>query len=298
MSNSSRIPNQNLSAARPETRSAQHRVEHDHAHKHGPECDHDHGEAQEEKRGLGSMLATGLVGQAKAAATSKVSNALKMYLISFITPIKSLIATAELIPGAGMAIKTVETWLASNLQGYVDNRKINLGMDVHQAIDKLLHGDSDQFSDDFVNAMADFVQNAIPQKITDAFKSGNPLTIASALTSTVSENASSIASQMNNPEIQGNFITRPLKYIASFIPYVSKAPEWLKPVIGGGVAYMGLGFVWRMTKGLFKWIVGGAALYFGYRFFMGKKVDPDQKAQVASATKNPPGNTKSYAVPA
>ena len=295
MSNSNRIPNQNF-ANGPESRLALHRAAQD--HKHGPESNHDHEENREQNRTLVGALGSGLASQAKSAVASKASSFLKNNLIGLIAPIRMTISNIELIPGVGGVIKTCENWFANNLQKYIERTGMKMDMSVDQAIDKLLRGDINEFSDEFADTMYNFATNAIPSQVTEAFKSGNPIKIVSALTSTISENASSLAKQMNNPEIKGNFLTRPLRYIASFIPFVNKAPEWLKPVIGGGVAYMGLGFVWRMAKGMFKWIVGGAALFLGYKFFFGKKVEPDQKAQLAAATKNPPRNSKSYAVPA
>lgn len=283
MSNSSRILNQNLSAVRPETKSAQART---HDHKHGPDCDHDHEENRDQNRSLVRTLGSAAATQAHEMVKSKGSQLIKNQLAMFILPIRQGVQLIEAIPVVGSVVGTFESWLANNMQAYIDRTGINFGMPVHEAIDKLLRGDIDEFSGDFTNSIYNFAKSAIPAQVTEAFSSGNPMKIASALTSTVSENASSLATQMNNPSIQGNFITRPLKYIASFIPFVNKAPEWLKPVIGGGVAYMGLGFVWRTTKSLFKWIVGGAALFLGWKFFMGgKAADPSQSAALKAKLK-------------
>lgn len=281
MSNSSRIPNQNL-ATGPESRLAPQRATHE--HKHGPDCNHDHEGNREEQRSLVSTLGSAAASQAQQMVANKGGQLIKNQLAMFILPIRQGVQIIEALPVVGSVVGTFEAWLAKNLQAYIDRTGISFGMPVHEAIDKLLRGDIDEFSGEFANSIYNFAKSAIPDKVSEAFSSGNPMKIASALTSAVSENANSIASQMNNPAIQGNFITRPLKYIASFIPFVNKAPEWLKPVIGGGVAYMGLGFVWRTTKSLFKWIVGGAALYFGYRFFMGAKA-ADKSQVVDSKTK-------------
>lgn len=244
---------------------------HDHPHDH----DHDHDEVHGQNRGLGSMLAEGVAGQAHHIVTSKASDLIKNQIFMFIAPIRNGVGLVEALPVVGSVVKTFENWLATNLQAYIDRTGINFGMPVDQAIDKLLRGDIDQFSDEFANGIFDFAKSVIPQNLVDSFRSMNPMKIASALSSTMGEHVEALKGHVEKTNPKGNFFVNALRTITNFIPFANRLPEWTKPWIGGGVGFLGLSFLWRMTKGLFKLaLIGGAAL-LGWQFFMGgKKAEP------------------------
>jgi len=246
-------------------------------HVHGPGCNHSHAHSPIDRNTPGlhkppqPALAQGptLAGQVTKNVTEAVvktstgvakdvsAELLANSLLPILMPIRMLVAN----PLSGLVTDPIVNWLATKLEKYAADNKIHLPMKPAETIKNLLYGDPKEFSEDLVKVASGFFEKAIPKEVTAAFASGNPLQIAKALGSSVTDGVKKFSI--------GSFLIK----IANYIPFIKNMNEKYKPWVSGGLIFLFGGFAIRKLISLFKYVVlaGGSvmALKFLKDKFMG-----------------------------
>lgn len=223
--------------------------------------------AGEALAGAGQVIAEKGLEVVKDGAGSLVANALAG---SFLYPIRQVLQLPPVqLLGQGFINKLIKK-LADKLKDFAEKGGIKLEQDPASIIHECLYGDLNKVSSEMITLVSNSLKQVLPDKLSQAIESGNPLTIAKQLASFAGSGIKGIGSEINQINSRFGWLTKPFIWLGQKLPLINRAPQSFQPWIAGFLSFGFGGFLIRKAFQLIKWLVlaGGAAL--GINFVMKK----------------------------